>query len=160
MMKESIYTLLIIAWVVYSIAKAVSKKKSSTNAVVGESLKNRAIKKPGFPSSIDSLLDAVLDIKDANKDEISIPYLDNTRENPLENAPDYENHAEENQLDSYSGSDNTTSIFAAVESEISSVKDTDKSVGNQNKEDENTLQHQAFDLRQAVINQVILECPY
>jgi len=159
-MKESIYTLLIIAWVVYSIVKAVSKKKSSTSAAQGGKAESGHAKRPNFSTSIDSILNAVLDIKDANKGEMSIPYSDTARENPLENTPNYENYVEENKLDSYSGSDNITSAFVAKESEKILPTDAYKSVGNQNEEDETVRHHQPFDLRQAIINQVILERPY
>ncbi len=158
-MSDSIYTVLIIAWVVYGIYKAINKNQGQNKA------------KPQASASTEAPLESLLEnLLQGNQSNNQNPYYKADFENRKEEIrpSEVEEEVEEefsnqefeqiSKLDTYSGSDNASQVTQAVEDKVEGeTSQTDTT----NLREEKTLENDVnFDLRQAVIAQIILERPY
>lgn len=160
-MDDLLYTLFVVAWIAYGIYKGVKKDNKSKKRVVPqpEPIQNFP-KKSKVESRIESIFDEVFDISADRNDEMSHPYADEYPEKSTQKASVYENYAEKEVLDSYKGSDNITSVFEDDNEGDLDVDKSDNIFDNQMEGDDDEKINTVFDLRQAIIHQVILERPY
>ncbi len=112
------------------------------------------------PSPVGDLLKGIFNPEMLKEDENTHPYAMEFDENDLENVENPTIIEPENKLDSYSGSDHTTSVFATENNELATVKNADEAVEYQLENQDASEDHEEFNLRQAIIHQVILERPY
>ncbi len=159
-MEDIIYTLLVIGWIVFGVVKASSKKKkTSSNKGSTESVGSRNTQKEeSLP--INELLSNSFSPQMIKEDEIEHPYtekFDIITPEKEEKVVKFEAHE---KLDSYSGSDHVTSVFAQESTHAAFAINKDESVDNQSTDDEENSNSEEFNLRQAIIHQVILERPY
>ena len=159
-MDDLLYTFFVIAWIAYGIYKAVKKNKPQREKPISVQSASEVKNESKISSTIESIFDEVFDLSDSKNDKTDHPYERNIASKSAERADSYANHLGEDLLDSYKGSDNVNSVFRKHEEPSAITDSIDKSFDNQSEEegveDKNTL----FDLRQAVIHQVILERPY
>ena len=161
-MEDYIYTLLVIGWIVFGIVKAANKKKNklSENSENSYSI-DRNDQKPSEKTSVVSEVLSNIFANDILKeDEISHPYNSHVSDNVQEKEENPWKEELEPALDSYTGSDNITSVFAVQNEENVMTANIDEAVDSQSEEEDDELSSEPFDLRQAIIHQVILERPY
>lgn len=161
-MEDYIYTLLVIGWIIFGIVKAANKKKNklSENSENSYSI-DRNDQKPSEKTSVVSEVLSNIFANDILKeDEISHPYNSHVSDNVQEMEENTWEEEPEPALDSYTGSDNITSVFAVQNEENVMAANIDEAVDSQSEEDDDELSSEPFDLRQAIIHQVILERPY
>jgi len=160
-MDDLLYTLFVIAWIAYGIYKGVKKNNQpKKNPVSQPEPIEETPKKPISESRIQSIFDEVFDISAVENDEIGHPYAEEKVEKTPQKTPIYENYVENEVLDSYKGSDNISSVFKENSDENNGVDESNKIFDNQVEEENDKEQNTVFDLRQAIIHQVILERPY
>ncbi|NOR86399.1 MAG: hypothetical protein GQ527_02195 [Bacteroidales bacterium] len=157
-MEDIIYTLLVIGWIVYGVIKASSKKRKKEHAVDAPISPQK--ENDDLSSRVNELFGDVFQLPQEKESEILHPYAVENVENTYEIDEEVEEIEVEKKLDSYSGSDNVSSVFVG-ETEPAAVPPlTDESVGDQSEDRDNDPELESIDLRQAVIHQVILERPY
>lgn len=151
---------MIIAWVGYGIYKGLTKnkKKPSQNQIPNSP--DLANKNPKVSSAIDGILSEFFSIPTQENDKISHPYTSEKEEKIASNPNIYENYLKEEALDSYSGTDSITSVFEDEMQDEIMNQETNKDFDYQSEEVSDDDGNTVFDLRQAVIHQVILERPY
>jgi hypothetical protein len=165
-MSDSIYTLLIIAWVVFGIYKAVNKNKNKAQSGAPQA---KASNQKPFESILEDLLQG-------NQSNNQNPYYKADFEDIEEELDPRETEEvvememvnqeaeQKSKLDTYSGSDNFSPVTQEVETETNvDTKDKGEDVVEAKNEaiDENAVKDDInFDLRQAIISQIILERPY
>lgn len=160
-MDDLLYTLFIVAWIAYGIYKGVKKNNQpKKNAIPVKERTDEPQKETKVESAIESIFGEVFDLPSAKSDKISHPYFEETVEKQSENVPLYENYAGNEVLDSYKGSDNVTSVFEDESNAPDIMEDSNKIFDNQMEEVDSPEKNTVFDLRQAVIHQVILQRPY
>lgn len=160
-MDDLLYTLFVVAWIAYGIYKAVKKNDHPKKKTVSQTnLNQQTPEKSKFGSQFESVFDKVFDISALENDEIGHPYSQEQVEKTPQETPVYEKYAEKEVLDSYKGSDNITSVFEPEFDDIADDKQSNKIFDNQMEEEDDKEQNTVFDLRQAIIHQVILERPY
>ena len=161
-MDDLIYTLLVVAWIVFGVVKAISKNKKKNTSVKNpiKDFMQAGSNESHHTTSFDGLLGSFLSPENDEDDQMHHSYEEEIASpdtKPHKNQPEIEL---EEALDSYAGTDRLTSAFvkpAPPETDDFIIKEsldsqsTDKGENNQNI---------AFDLREAVIYQVILERPY
>lgn len=173
-MGDSIYTILVVAWVVYGIYSAVKKNKAKANAAVAPPPSQSK------PTAIESIFESLFQDKSSAAPVASRPYAaDDFEEEDFEEDFDpesvesYQDQEEvheyeeadyldtvpeanvESKIDTYSGTDNIVSSFIQEEER----DEIQKTAIDNNDEGGNTNSFE-FDLRQAVIAQAVLERPY
>jgi len=160
-MEDIIYTLLVIGWIVYGVVKANSKNKKKP-AIAKETL-NYSYSEENIenkPSPVSELLNGIFNPEILKEDENTHPY---TKEFDVKDLDDEEKpigNDFEKKLDSYSGSDHITSVFTDNNSEKEDLYYADESVEYQSENKEESRGNKEFNLREAIIHQVILERPY
>ena len=159
-MDDLLYTLLVFGWIAYGIYKGIKKNKSSSkksSPQINPNLKPSSDKKA---SPLSAIFNEVFDLPNEEYDKIEHPYQ--TEETPkTPEKPVYsENHARENRLDSYSGSDAISSVFKNKNHLEEFVEESDEITDYQYEESDGIHDESTFDLRQAIIHQVILDRPY
>lgn len=158
-MEDFIYPLLIFAWVAYGIYSAAKKSKA----------KNLAQSSPNQPreNPIESLLETFIQGNTSYKAPVPHPYIEEpedeyeewiekntafeTSESYLDNVPE---SRLESTIDTYTGSDNVES--ALNDAALADAIEMDRLYGSK----EETEEEFEFDLRQAVISQILLDRPY
>jgi len=160
-MDDLLYTLFVVAWIAYGIYKGVKKNNQPKKQTVPQNNpKQKSPAKSKVESRFESIFDEVFDISASENDEIGHPYSHEQVEKPMQKAPVYEKYAEKEVLDSYKGSDNITSVFEQESDDVANADQSDKIFDNQTEGGDGHENNTVFDLRQAVIHQVILERPY
>lgn len=171
-MDDLIYTLLILGWVGYGIYSAVNKNKAKET--------QRSTPRPKAPqsqSSIESLFETFFQESSPNPLSASHPYsapetdeeiLDSIPSGPDNYLDNYEEYDEadnldiipepvlESKIDTYAGTDNVQASTITSE-ENDKIKGS--AIDNLHPDSIKTKSF-VFDLRQAVISQVLLERPY
>jgi len=160
-MEDIIYTLLVIGWIVYGVVKANSKNKKKP-VLAKESLDHSYSEEnsENEPSPISELLNGIFNPEILKEDKNTHPY---TKEFEVKDLDDEEKPIENDlkkKLDSYSGSDHITSVFTDNNSEKEDLYYADESVEYQSENKDEGSGSQEFNLREAIIHQVILERPY
>ncbi|MBN2237489.1 MAG: hypothetical protein JW729_08005 [Bacteroidales bacterium] len=160
-MEDFIYPLLIFAWVAYGIYSAAKKSKAKNLA---QSLPNKPKENP-----IESLLETFIQGNTSYKAPVPHPYIEELEEEyeewiekntAFESSELYLDIVPETRLestvDTYSGSDNVES--ALNDAALADAVEMNRLYGSKEEtEDEAEFE---FDLRQAVISQILLDRPY
>lgn len=160
-MDDFLYTLFVIAWIAYGIYKGVKKSKPAdkrSKSDLSRSNQEKSSKK--LNTTFESVFSEVFDIPLAEDDKMSHPYAFDHSEKIQEKQPVYENYATNDVLDSYKGSDNVSSVFEVENSDDTEDENSNKIFDNQMEEEGVKDEKPIFDLRQAIIHQVILERKY
>ena len=159
-MEDAIYTILVLAWIVYGVVKASSKKKKANfakrQAVHSSSNQNENPE----ASPINELLSNIFSPKMEKDDEIQQPYSEELDFVYSENEEKPHKNQVKEKLDSYSGSDNLTSVFTHKNEAFPLHENQDEEIDSQHTAHGGNHSEEALDLRQAIIHQVILERPY
>lgn len=161
-MGDYIYYILVIGWVVYGIIKATSKNNAKK-----EIESSRPKYTPNVSSTFDKnissferLFKDFLPPNTLQEDEMPHPYGAPKHE-IIDDFDDYsEKYAVAEKLDSYAGSDNISSVFEQKGILKSKQDHVVQDIENQLTSDMDDNDDEAFDLRQAIIYQVILQRPY
>ena len=159
-MEDWLYTLMIIAWVGYGIYKGVTKNKKKPSQNQAQRSPQLAPEKSKVSSTIDGILSEFFSLPEQENDKIPHPYTVEKEEKIVANPNIYENYLKDEALDSYSGTDRITSVFEDEQQDEIMDPETNKDFDYQSEEGNSLGEHTVFDLRQAVIHQVILERPY
>lgn len=160
-MDDLLYTLFVIAWIAYGIYKGVKKNdKAKKKTIPAQEVAKSPQRESKFESTIESVFNEVFDLPSDKNDKIKHPYAEDIVEKQPEKAPIYEKYAGNDVLDSYKGSDNVKSVFDKDSAASDTGKISNKNFDNQMEEDADEEKNTVFDLRQAIIHQVILERPY
>lgn len=172
-MDDFIYTLLIFAWIAYGVYSAVKKNKAK-NAPPRPT-------QASAPRPAENIEDVLKTFFDSNStQEAQHPYYSNApKEEPLEIVEDFEENSYEDipvseldvvppkeatleeimpDLDTYSGSDNVE--LATVDSSEEDEDSIEKTAITDAVEESSENEKVRFDLRQAIVAQVLLERPY
>ncbi len=160
-MDDLLYTVFVIAWIAYGIYKGVKKSKTSEKKpipITDDPTKQQ--KSTDVSSTFESVFNKVFDLSDPGNDKIEHPYQTEQTQKAPKNQPVYENYLGNDVLDSYEGSDSVISVFEHNSYEDNDEEESDKIFDNQVEEDVSEEKNTVFDLRQAIIHQVILERPY
>ena len=159
-MEDAIYTLLVLAWIVYGVIKASSKKKKADSAKRPLAFSNSNQNKNAEVSPINELLSNIFSPEMEKDDEKQHPYSEELGFVYSENEEKLQKNQVKENLDSYSGSDNLTSVFTHENEASSQHENQDEEIDSQHTALEENHPEEALDLRQAIIHQVILERPY
>lgn len=161
-MEDYIYTLLVIGWIVFGIVKAANKKKNklSENSENSYSSDRNDQKSYEKTSLVNEVLSNIFDNEILKEDEISHPYNSHVSDNAQKIEENTWEEVPKPALDTYTGSDHITSVFATQNKEIVMAENINEAIDSQSEEEEGELSSESFDLRQAIIHQVILERPY
>ena len=164
-MDDIIYTLLIVAWVAYGIFSAVKKNKAKGEIPTAQA-------KPQSKDTVESLLESLFEVSSPNPLVTHHPYspIEYVDENqPIEEEEYRESDyldvlpemSTESKIDTYSGTDNIQPAIVDddVDEELEYDEIKNSAIDNATLEDDESVLF-TFDLRQAVISQVILERPY
>ena len=160
-MDDLLYTLFIVAWIAYGIYKGVKKNDKAKNKTIPAQerhVKTQNESKVG--KAFESIFDEVFDLSSSENDKISHPYTNEKVEKEPEKAPIYENYAGKEVLDSYKGTDHISSVFEDDSEGLDERKKSNKIFDTQAEVDDDNEKNTVFDLRQAVIHQIILQRPY
>jgi hypothetical protein len=161
-MDDLLYTLFIVAWIAYGIYKGVKKNNTAKKSTPRPAFQTENTKQTESKSQskIESILNEVFDVSESQNDKIEQSYF----ENEPKSEPDFEetarDFAQKEVLDSYSGSDRVRSAFDSNDKKQQSSAYNYKYVDNQTEEELLTEEDMEFDLREAIIQQAILERPY
>ena len=173
-MGDSIYTILIIAWVVYGIYSSIKKNKAKANAAVASPPPQSK------PNAVESVFESLFQEQSSAAPVASHPYAaDDFEEEDLEEDFDpesVESYQDQEEVYEYEESDYLDTVpKATVESEIDTYSGTDNAVPSilfeeemdeiqksaiDSNEEEGNTDSEEFDLRQAVIAQAVLDRPY
>jgi len=159
-MEDAIYTLLVLAWIVYGVIKATSKKKKADTAKRPLAYSNSNKHENTEASSINELLGNIFSPETEKDDEMQHAYSGKLDHNYSNKEGKYKKNQVKENLDSYSGTDNLTSVFAHNNEASTPYENQDEAIDSQYTAQEETHYAEVLDLRQAVIHQVILERPY
>jgi hypothetical protein len=160
-MDDLLYTVFIIAWIAYGIYKGVRKSNTPPKKTIPLSDEsNDQEKRNKVSSTFESIFNEVFDLPESGNDKISHPYGEEQAQKEPKTQPVYENYLGNDVLDSYKGSDSVTSVFEHNSYEDIDEEESDKIFDNQVEEETSDEKNTVFDLRQAIIHQVILERPY
>lgn len=163
-MDDLIYTLLFIGWIAYGIYSAIKKNKAKAQTASVSQARSEENK-----NKVETVLDSLFQEVSQNNAQVNTPYYASNKPEESEEYSDYLEEQEEyealdyldtvpekdveSKIDTYSGTDNAQSSFAPKE-ETDELRKAAKNNENEDREAD------AFDLRQAVIAQAILERPY
>jgi hypothetical protein len=159
-MEDAIYTLLVLAWIVYGVIKASSKKKKADSAKRQPVHSNSNQNKNPEASPINELLSNIFSPELEKDDEIQHPFSEELDFIYSENKEKSHKKQVKEKLDSYSGSDNLTSVFTHENEAFPLHENQDEGIDSQHTAHGEDHSEEALDLRQAIIHQVILERPY
>ena len=159
-MEDAIYTILVLAWIVYGVVKATSKKKKADSAKRPLAYSNSNDQKNPETSSINELLGNIFSPEMEKDDKIQQAYIEELDHSYSQNEEKQQKKQTKENLDSYSGSDNLTSVFTHKNEALSRPEIQYEAIDNQSTDHQEEHSVEAVDLRQAIIHQVILERPY
>lgn len=160
-MDDLLYALFVVAWIAYGIYKGVKKNdQAKKKTIPAQEANDDHPEQSKVESAIESVFNEVFDLPPSKNDKISHFNFEENIEKQAEKAPLYENYARNEVLDSYKGTDNVISVFEEESNDPGIGGDSNKIFDNQVEELNDDERNTVFDLRQAVIHQVILQRPY
>lgn len=160
-MDDLLYTVFIIAWIAYGIYKGVKNNKTpKKNSIpVADNFQEQE-KSSKVSSTFESVFNQVFDLSDPENDKINHLFEKEQVKKEPQSHSVYENYLKNDVLDSYKRTDAETSVFEHNYNDVEEAEESDKIYDNQLEEEGSDEKNTVFDLRQAVIHQVILERPY
>ncbi|MDA3905431.1 MAG: hypothetical protein PF484_05075 [Bacteroidales bacterium] len=166
-MDDIIYGLLIVAWVAYGIYSAAKKNKAKSNSPTASTPASKQQKNP-----LESVFESLFQRSSPDPLATSQPY---SQSDYSDERIDYENYVDkveededndyldpvpepvlESNIDTYSGTDNVQQAIV-IDDEFNEIKN---SAIDSNNLTLNDAESYAFDLRQGIIAQAILDRPY
>ncbi len=162
-MEDYIYTILVIAWIIYGVYKATSKNEKKTSSskksahIYSEVEEEHTNEKT---TGLEELFDGIFPSMKTENDIIQTlnkPF--DAKKNLKKTEMTSENKPNE-VLDSYDGSDHYQSVFNKNKDRDIPVSNHKESIDNQTENIEQEEYNKQVDLRQAIIYQAILERPY
>lgn len=159
-MEDILYTLLAIGWIAYGIYRGIQKnKKSSPKKQVVEPYIQEE-EKQEKSSALKAVFGELFDLPQDEHDKMKQAYQEEILGKNPKSTPVSEIHLETEALDSYSGTDSISSVFNDQKPSDTGRIIANKDVDSQYEEDGIDDNEEGFDLRQAIIHQVILDRPY
>jgi len=159
-MEDSIYALLVIGWIVFGVIKAVSKNKNNKPKTNHHRPTDATNTQQNQKSPTEDFLNTLFSSYMTKEGENEHPYTSSIDDVVVEKAINPMNITTGEKLDSYQGSDNINSVFKHKNEISQRASNSDEEFDNQSSDNDDSQSQTEFNLREAIIHQVILERPY